>query len=126
MKRLTHRQWLVGLGTLSVLICAFGFLIFRAESPSLGSQLEYIGQRQFGCLLVVLCESSNPYSDYYFATDMTEDQLKAYFKGATYGSSVEGEGADYTFSILGFQTTEGGHLTFTTTTAFDHPKWTLV
>jgi hypothetical protein len=69
-------------------VMLLGFAAFnihgQLNQPSLGSQLEYIGQRQFGCLLVVLCESSSPSSDYYFATDMTEDQLKIYFKNARY------------------------------------------
>lgn len=62
-----------------LLICAIGGVVLYRHTLSypLGSKLEYIGKVDYGCWLV--CDS-NPASTYYYATDMSVNDVIAYFK----------------------------------------------
>ncbi len=55
----------------------------------LGTRLAYVGRDNWGGCFLWLCESK-AYSNYYFATNMDNEELKTYFKGASFAGS-EGE-----------------------------------
>lgn len=69
------------------------------ESPrDIGPKLSYVGKEDFGCLpfpFFFFCDSPR-YSTYYFATDMSGDEIKGYFKKASFDGSnvVEPDGTD--------------------------------
>jgi pimeloyl-ACP methyl ester carboxylesterase len=64
--------------------CVLSALLFAAwkyylrPPQSLGAQLEYVGKSSYGCWWLA-CDST-PGSTYYFATDMTADELSHYFR----------------------------------------------
>lgn len=76
----------------------------------LGDKLEYIGKFDGGCIWI--CDSE-PYTDYYYATDMTPQEVVDYFKGANllnYDELTEWQGsknstATFTFSTRGKEIT---------------------
>jgi hypothetical protein len=75
----TNKRNSIIIAILSCVIAALimGFLIINATTPKtypLGDQdkLEYIGEVTYGCW--VICDS-NPGGDYYYATDLTLDQI---------------------------------------------------
>jgi hypothetical protein len=57
------------------------FLYSRLVPPTypLGERLEYVGEEKYGCYLI--CDA-NPASTYYYATDMSVEEVVMYFKGA--------------------------------------------
>lgn len=66
-------------------LLALGFFIFYVYpnfifSKPLGDKLEYIGKTDYGCWLV--CDA-NPGSTYYYATDMSVEEITDYFKATT-------------------------------------------
>jgi hypothetical protein len=58
-----------------------GWVVYvnKVVSYPLGDRLEYVGKRDFGCY--GLCDSA-PTSTYYYATDMTVEEVEGYFRGA--------------------------------------------
>lgn len=76
----------------------------KPEPQNLGQQLEYVGKDDLGCVLW-WCEVE-PYSVYYYATDMSTDQLKSYFSKAQFTNEPDGGGsfsADYTSKGVQFK-----------------------
>jgi len=94
-----------------VIMGAFKFVQrLNAPQPNLGSSFEYLGSQLSHCYFGGLVCDSDPFSDYYFATNLTEEQLKVFFKGAKYQEIAGGGGgasARYTFDELDFQTSDG-------------------
>jgi len=86
MKKPTRNKKLIFLSIVIFVVLSIAttaFLANRAASEKtypLGSQLEYIGQTGYGCWLV--CDS-NPNAVYYYGTDMSVDQVAAYFRNST-------------------------------------------
>jgi len=102
-----HQFLTVLFGVILVLIMVFGVKAYIERPQDLGAGLEYIGKTDYGCY--VFCDS-NPASVYYFATDMTQDELKGYFKNADYvehPNSGGGGGAGYNFDDLYFKPRNG-------------------
>lgn len=69
-----------------LLVTAFSVFMFSAQTKgpgNLGSKLEYIGKKDFGGCFLFYCEYP-PSTDYFYATDMIDEELKTYFKGASY------------------------------------------
>jgi hypothetical protein len=98
-----HGLTLILISIILGLTLFFGVKAYLERPQDLGPGLEYIGKSNYGCWFV--CDST-PASVYYFATDMTQDELKTYFKGATYvehPNSLGGGGAGYNFSDLYFR-----------------------
>jgi len=113
--RLTKIQkWLIATGCL--LILGFLAILFFLFSPTqypagngeypLGDKLEYIGKQDYGCR--VGCDSA-PSSVLFYATDMTKEELKGYFRGAIYDKNLDsgGGGAEYNFKDISFSPLEG-------------------
>lgn len=71
----------IGLGIIIALLVFINIRGFVEEPQDLGSELEYFGTTTYGCWFI--CDSP-PNSTYYFATNLTQEELKEYFKGATY------------------------------------------
>lgn len=84
-QKLYQRPWFV-IGLIGFLI-AVSVSLFAIKSyfdiPRLGPKLEYIGQSQYGGCFLLLCEGL-PITEYYFATEMSEEEVKGYFGGAQY------------------------------------------
>lgn len=60
-------------------------------SKPLGDKLEYIGKTDYGCWVV--CDA-NPGSTYYYATDMSAEEITKYFKKSSMiekPSTIDGE-----------------------------------
>lgn len=83
-------------------------LEFNSKTPKdIGSSLEYIGKKEQTCTvvstLIFFCNPNVP-DTYYYATDMSQDQLKTYFKKAKYD--------DYPNANAGKATTDSQHVGF--------------
>ncbi len=106
-----------------------GTLWFMHRNPQpadLGTQLEYVGKRDFGCqfpLMFFFCDGE-PSTEYYFATDLDEQGLQNYFKHTKFSEENGGVGAGYSFKYLVFTTSDGDfNITFyNNTSVFDHKK----
>ena len=115
MKRISAKQrWLVGLSIFATLVSLLAIYDYNklnanvTHPADLGSGLEYIGQHKFLCYFWGLSCYREAYSEYYFATDMSEDQLKTYFKGAEFQTmGTGGGGAGFNFDDLAFKATNG-------------------
>jgi hypothetical protein len=61
-----------------VMIALGGWWVYVSFMPHpLGDKLEYLGKRDGGCWV---CDSK-PYTSYFYATDMTPQQVADYFQG---------------------------------------------
>ncbi len=85
---------------------------FVNEPRDLGPKLQYIGKVSndniIGYFLLVAGGSIS--TDYFYATDMSEDELKDYFGKATFiddPNPIKSFGSDYTSVELDFRTTNG-------------------
>ena len=70
--------------------------------------MEYIGKQDHGCY-IGFCDSS-PGSTYYYATNMTADNLKTYFTKAPYDIAAQDEAGvstNYNFTRIHFNSSEG-------------------
>jgi hypothetical protein len=65
---------------LIILIPILWFAYTTFSPKPLGDKLEYIGKRDYGC--IIFCDSK-PGSVYYYATDMNPDEMTKYFSKAT-------------------------------------------
>ena|SRR5260370_32679175 len=90
------------------------------ETPTdLGPKLEYIGKEDFGCApfpLVFVCPGPF-YSAYYFATNMSEEELAGYFTKAKLNELSRGGGgvdyaADDIYLKVNFQTNRNPYFHF--------------
>ena len=63
---------------LAAFVWAWPYAILPPKS--LGSQLQYVGKQDEGCWWLI-CDAT-PSTTYYFATDMTPEELVGYFRGA--------------------------------------------
>lgn len=61
----------------------FGTKLYIKRPRDLGPELEYVGKSTYGCYVPYFCWT-RPGGVYYFATDMTAEDLKGYFKKAAY------------------------------------------
>lgn len=82
------KQWWIG-GTVVFILTAVFFVTQAINAPkNLGSQVEYIGQKNFGCawwqgvLTLGFCGDRDVNHSYFYATNLSEYQLKSYFKNA--------------------------------------------
>lgn len=89
MKKITKKQiWAIGI-SLTLVIVATLLLIATVtrtnhsavEPQNLGEKLEYVGKQDLGGCVLWWCENQ-PYSEYYFATYMSEEELSSYFSKA--------------------------------------------
>lgn len=112
VKKLTKKQWWIGIliAIVAVMSVSIGYRILTTPQ-NLGSKLEYIGTYNAGCewwqIPFYMGWCSGPSNDYYFATDMTENEIKSYFSQAS-PSGQDGNGtgssANYTFKEISFNT----------------------
>jgi len=95
---MTKRKHIISIVVIVVLFIAsvISWLVYQQlQPPSLGDKLEYVGKNSYGCL--VFCDS-NPYSNYYYATNMSPTEALKYFERATLvqGPRTENEQTDFT------------------------------
>jgi hypothetical protein len=89
MKKLSKKQKWIAIIVLVLMVIA-GLVIASAirkisttvGPADLGAKLEYVGKQDLGGCVLWWCENQ-PYSEYYFATDMSEDELGSYFEKAS-------------------------------------------
>lgn len=120
MKKISRKwQWAFGLTVFAVLVAALAIYDYNKlnanaiHPANLGNELDYIGQRTYGCFLW-WCDSPNS-TEYYFATNLSEEQVNAYFKGATYvpvpndggGMGTGVGGGSFIFHSLTFKMANG-------------------
>lgn len=82
---------------LGLFIVVYGVVAFAAFTPQkyhspdvehpLGDRVEYVGKEDYGCTRGY-CGDTGPGSTYYYATDMSVEQVIAYFKKAKKASVV--------------------------------------
>ena len=83
-----NKRFYVALGIIGAIL--IGWWAWEQFSPKpLGDRLEYVGREDYGCWII--CDSA-PASVYYYATDMTPEEVVAYFKGANMELPLESEG----------------------------------
>ena len=102
--------WIVAVACAALVATAVTVLAVKMNAnrvSDLGPAVEYIGQDQLRCYFWGLMCDSGAYKVYYFATNLTEEQMKEYFKGAKYVTSGAGTGSDFTYDTLTFQTPDG-------------------
>ncbi len=68
-----------------------------SKTYPLGSGLEYIGKQDYGC--IGLCDSA-PGSDYYYATDMSVEEVVRYFKNTQLDQAPRTIGDVVDFSLV--------------------------
>ncbi|HEU5187329.1 MAG TPA: hypothetical protein VFT87_02380 [Candidatus Saccharimonadales bacterium] len=93
-----------------IILALFGVKSYLVDQPkNLGPNLEYLGKRHTGCPLplplgyLLLC-SSEPGEEYYFGTDMSEEELENYFtKAHSLGTPTTGTSDGHSFKLLSFQ-----------------------
>lgn len=98
--RAIKKYQLVLVGLTVVLLAFFNIKAYIERPQDLGPELEYIGKSDYGCYF--FCDAS-PGSVYYFATDLTQEELELYFTKATYVDYPNvggGGGAHYNFDFL--------------------------
>ena len=106
MRKLSKKRWLL-VGFICLLIIAVASFIWAKtnEPNDLGPELTYIGKKDFGCF-VFWCDSK-PYSEYYFATNLSKADIDTYFKDAKLVQNIDGASGSYTYNQLHFKTTKG-------------------
>jgi hypothetical protein len=72
-------------GVVIILVGWWSYLNFMPHP--LGDKLEYLGKKDFGGGLFFY--DHRPYTVYYYGTDMTADEVVAYFKGATLNNPTD-------------------------------------
>lgn len=88
-------------------------VLTNLPKADLGPKLNYIGKEDYGCLpfpFFFVCDSPTG-SVYYFATDMSKEELKRYFTKAQFRdnpNSLGGGGSVSNFEYLDFVPREGG------------------
>lgn len=85
----TKRSWII-IGLIVMASFILGFLTFdhlNKQPRDLGPELEYIGKSEYGCWMPGFCDSG-PATSYYFATNLSLEELKTYFKDAKPISSL--------------------------------------
>jgi len=79
----SHKKIIItasGIG--AVLVILFGWWLYGAtRTYPLGDKAEYVGKEDYGCYISLTICDSDPSSVYYYATNMTQDELQHYFKG---------------------------------------------
>ncbi len=106
-KTITGKLFIILIATL-VIIATIGVIAYIITPKDLGPKLHYIGKKDYGCLqfpLFFICPN-DVYSVYYYATDLTQDDLKSYFKSAQYvDDKADGGGssANYSFAHVNFK-----------------------
>ena len=91
------------IGVLVILVGWWGYV--QIMPHPLGERLEYLGRQNFGGWFI---ERS---SEYYYGTNMTQEELKTSFKKAHYDSSVQdivGHSATYSSKDMLFNSNKGG------------------
>ena len=74
-----------------ILLALFGWWAYgNLRSYPLGDRMEYLGKQDLGGGLFF--SDSRPYSEYYYGTDMTAEEVVRYFKGARIDDASELEG----------------------------------
>jgi hypothetical protein len=108
LKNKKYRNSLVAIAV--IIIAVIGWLFFTSQKTyPLGDKLEYVGKQDYGCWLV--CDS-NPASTYYYATDMTIEDMTQVFKNASQDSAPQTssttiDNQDVAVKWLSFKTTSG-------------------
>ena len=93
------------LGTAGVLIVVLvsWWTFFNFMPRPLGGGLEYLGKKDYGGGLFY--SDSDPYAEYYYATDMDIKEIKSYFPKTEAEVSTEfGSSISYTIELLRFKT----------------------
>lgn len=107
-KKRLHKKQIIVLSISSIIVLFVGWWGWWQLGPKpLGSGLEYLGKSDYGCLWI--CDAE-PGSKYFYATAMTEDELKTYFEKANFRISPGdggGSSGDFSFQSLHF-VNEGG------------------
>ncbi len=85
-----NKRFYLVLGVIATLL--IGWWAWGQFSPRpLGDRLEYVGREDYGCWII--CDSA-PASVFYYATDMTPEEVVAYFEKAVVELPSESEGVN--------------------------------
>jgi hypothetical protein len=97
-----NKRFYIFLGILAVLLIGWWTWVTFSSKP-LGDRLEYIGKRDYGSWLPL--SSQRPGSTYYYATDMSLEEIKQYFKGAASQEITEPNfvSGTYNYSYVGIR-----------------------
>ncbi len=78
--RKISKKQMAWLGIAALIVALAGWWTYTNLMPKpLGNELEYLGKKGYGCVLV--CDS-NPTNIYYYGTSLTPNEVAAYFKSA--------------------------------------------
>lgn len=121
MKKLSKNKIItLVLTAVLIIVAVIGVNIIQNQPQDLGPELEYIGKRHTGCPLplplgyIMLC-SSEPGEEYYFATDLSNEELKTYFKNAHFVEQLtptRGTAPDYNYEYVEFKNSAGSFTFF--------------
>lgn len=119
MKKFTKKQWWIA--GLLVIVAIIGIFIYQIVTTprNIGPKLEYIGTYNAGCewweMPFYLGWCAGPSNAYYFATDMSENEIQNYFKNAAPSQNenkTTGSSTNYAFKELDFHLKNGGVFAF--------------
>ncbi|HEU5122332.1 MAG TPA: hypothetical protein VFT59_05820 [Candidatus Saccharimonadales bacterium] len=91
MSAANKRFYLVLIAIVVALIGWWGWL--QVMPRPLGDKLEYIGKEDYGSWLPL--SSARPASVYYYATDMSKEEVREYFRGAKVDEPITPQGGDF-------------------------------
>ena len=98
---------------LAVILLAWGISSYLSRPTDLGNSLKYVGHENYGGCVLFWCETEGG-TTYYFATDLGEEELKTYFKSASYNENQNNEqtSTDKYYSKQGhaFKTTDSNQI----------------
>jgi hypothetical protein len=100
MKKMSaaNKRFYIVLGVIGALLV--GWWAWEQFSPKPLGDLEYVGQRHYGCWLI--CDEK-PGATYSYATNLTPPGLSAYLKGAQDSKSIEewqNKGSTFTIKFI--------------------------
>ncbi|HYG84507.1 MAG TPA: hypothetical protein VD907_06555, partial [Verrucomicrobiae bacterium] len=80
------------LAAIAVLLVGWAIWLQIMPHP-LGDKLEYVGKEDYGSWLPL--SSTRPASEYFYATNLSKEEVPNYFRGARLERPIEVAGSDY-------------------------------
>jgi hypothetical protein len=95
-----------GISILIVLVISLAWWIYTTTlTYPLGDKLEYVGKKDTGCYISLTICDSRPSTTYYYATNLSQNELTRYFKNtseAEVESSAVTTSTGYTYDYVTF------------------------
>lgn len=97
-KKYKYKHLITTITPLALIVIIISFFVFDSiRSRPLGEKVEYVGKQSFGSIFPP--SSSLPYDVYYYDTNMSPEEIIAYFKKAQLTSAIKDGGTVKSFTL---------------------------